>query len=44
VEEFTSDPGAFFEAFWTTIKLTVYSGIGALIIGTVLAAMRWCPC
>ncbi len=43
MEEFTSDPSAFFVAFWTTIKLTVYSGIGALIIGTVLAGMRLSP-
>ncbi|KUH98620.1 glutamate ABC transporter permease [Mycolicibacterium acapulense] len=31
------------EAFWTTIQLTVYSGIGALVLGTVLAAMRLAP-
>lgn len=30
-------------AFWTTIRLTVYSAIGALIWGTVLAAMRVSP-
>lgn len=30
-------------AFWTTIQLTVYSAIGALILGTVLAAMRLAP-
>jgi glutamate transport system permease protein len=30
-------------AFWTTIQLTVYSAIGALILGTVLAAMRLSP-
>ena len=30
-------------AFWTTIKLTVYSAVGALILGTVLAAMRLSP-
>lgn len=39
----TEDPGAFFGAFWTTIQLTVYSAIGALIIGTALAAMRLSP-
>ena len=30
-------------AFWITIQLTVYSGIGALVLGTVLAAMRLSP-
>jgi glutamate transport system permease protein len=35
--------GAFLEAFWTTIQLTVFSAIGALIIGTALAAMRLSP-
>ena len=32
-----------FAAFFTTIKLTVFSAIGALILGTVLAAMRLSP-
>ncbi|MDH6193498.1 glutamate transport system permease protein [Mycobacterium frederiksbergense] len=32
-----------FAAFWTTIQLTVYSAIGALVLGTVLAAMRLAP-
>lgn len=32
-----------FAAFWVTIKLTVYSGVGALILGTALAAMRLAP-
>lgn len=31
------------EAFWVTIQLTVLSAIGALIIGTVVAAMRVSP-
>lgn len=31
------------DAFWTTIQLTVVSAIGALILGTVLAAMRVSP-
>ena len=31
------------EAFWTTIQLTVISAIGALILGTALAAMRLAP-
>ncbi|KUH99185.1 amino acid ABC transporter permease [Mycobacterium sp. IS-3022] len=35
--------GQIVEAFWTTIQLTVYSGIGALVLGTVLAAMRLAP-
>ncbi|BBY43073.1 glutamate ABC transporter permease [Mycolicibacterium celeriflavum] len=35
--------GQVVEAFWTTIQLTVYSGIGALVLGTVLAAMRLAP-
>lgn len=30
-------------AFWVTVQLTVYSGIGALIWGTLLAAMRVSP-
>ncbi len=30
-------------AFWTTIKLTVLSAIGALVLGTMLAAMRLSP-
>lgn len=32
-----------FAAFFTTIQLTVYSAVGALILGTVLAAMRLAP-
>ncbi len=32
-----------FAAFWVTIKLTAYSGLAALVIGTVLAAMRLSP-
>jgi glutamate transport system permease protein len=32
-----------FAAFWVTIELTLLSGIGALILGTVLAAMRLSP-
>lgn len=30
-------------AFWTTIKLTVYSAIGSLVLGTLLTAMRVSP-
>ncbi|MCH9730261.1 MAG: amino acid ABC transporter permease [Actinomycetia bacterium] len=32
-----------FAAFWTTIQLTVFSAIGALVLGTALAAMRLAP-
>jgi glutamate transport system substrate-binding protein len=35
--------GQIVSAFWTTIKLTAYSALGALILGTVLAAMRLSP-
>jgi len=31
------------EAFWTTIQLTIFSAIGALILGVVIAAMRVSP-
>ncbi len=31
------------EAFWITIQLTVFSALGALILGTVVAAMRLAP-
>ncbi|CAL9403467.1 amino acid ABC transporter permease [Streptomyces sp. enrichment culture] len=30
-------------AFWMTVKLTVFSGVGSLVWGTVLAAMRVSP-
>jgi glutamate transport system permease protein len=43
VDVLAKNPGAFFEAFWTTIQLTAYSAVGALIIGTFLAAMRLSP-
>jgi glutamate transport system permease protein len=43
VEIFTEYRGQILEAFWTTIQLTVYSAVGALILGTVLAAMRLSP-
>ncbi len=43
MEVFTEYREGIFAAFWVTIKLTVYSGIGALILGTVLAAMRLAP-
>ena len=40
---FTEYREEIFGAFWTTIQLTVFSAIGALVIGTVLAAMRLAP-
>ena len=40
---FSEYRGQIFEAFWTTIQLTVFSAIGALILGTALAAMRMSP-
>ena len=35
--------GQVLEAFWTTIQLTIFSAVGALVLGTVLAAMRLAP-
>ena len=43
MEVFTQYRGQIFEAFWTTIQLTALSAIGALILGTALAAMRLAP-
>ncbi len=43
MEIFTEYREQIFAAFWTTIQLTVYSAVGALILGTVLAAMRLAP-
>jgi len=43
VEIFTKYQGQIFEAFWTTIQLTVFSAVGALVLGTVLAALRLAP-
>lgn len=31
------------DAFWVTIKLTLYSAVGALVLGTVVAGMRVSP-
>ncbi|MGN2637014.1 amino acid ABC transporter permease [Nocardia takedensis] len=31
------------DAFWVTIKLTVFSAIGALVLGTIVAGMRVSP-
>jgi glutamate transport system permease protein len=35
--------GGLLGAFWVTVKLTVFSAIGSLIWGTILAAMRVSP-
>jgi glutamate transport system permease protein len=43
VELFSKYQSQIFEAFWTTIQLTIFSAIGALVLGTVLAAMRLAP-
>ncbi|MCW2521458.1 MAG: glutamate transporter permease [Mycobacterium sp.] len=43
MEIFSEYRDSIFEAFWTTIQLTVYSAVGALILGTALAAMRLSP-
>lgn len=43
MEIFTQYRDEVFAAFWTTIQLTVYSAVGALVLGTVLAAMRLAP-
>jgi glutamate transport system permease protein len=40
---FTEYRHEIFAAFWVTIKLTAYSGLGALVLGTVRAAMRLSP-
>lgn len=43
MEVFSEYSGQIFQAFWTTIQLTMLSAIGALLLGTVLAAMRLAP-
>lgn len=43
MEIFTEYREQIFAAFWTTIQLTVFSAIGALVLGTMLAAMRLAP-
>ncbi|MDX1874968.1 MULTISPECIES: amino acid ABC transporter permease [unclassified Mycolicibacterium] len=40
---FTEYQDRILAAFWMTIQLTVYSAIGALVLGTLLAAMRLSP-
>jgi len=43
VEIYAQYRGQILEAFRTTVELTVLAGIGALLVGTVLAAMRLAP-
>jgi glutamate transport system permease protein len=43
VEVFSEYSGRILEAFWTTIQLTALSAVGALVLGTLLAAMRLSP-
>ncbi|CAN3128480.1 amino acid ABC transporter permease [Mycobacterium sp. smrl_JER01] len=43
MEVFTEYRAEIFAAFWTTVQLTVLSAVGALVLGTVLAAMRLAP-
>ncbi|MCE9514908.1 MAG: amino acid ABC transporter permease [Mycobacterium sp.] len=43
MEIFAEYRGQIFEAFRTTVELTVLSAVGALILGTLLAAMRLAP-
>lgn len=43
MEVFAEYRGQILEAFWVTVQLTVYSAVGALILGTILAAMRLAP-
>ncbi len=43
MEVFAEYRGQIVEAFWVTVQLTVYSAVGALILGTILAAMRLAP-
>jgi len=43
LEIFGKYRAAILRAFWTTIQLTVLSAIGALVLGTLIAAMRLSP-
>lgn len=43
MEIFTEYQDRIYAAFWITIQLTVLSGVGALLLGTALAAMRLSP-
>ena len=43
MEVFAGYRGQIAEAFWVTVQLTLYSAVGALVLGTILAAMRLAP-
>ncbi|MGK2853644.1 MAG: amino acid ABC transporter permease, partial [Microbacteriaceae bacterium] len=43
MEIFTEYQDRIYAAFWVTIQLTVLAAIGALLLGTLLAAMRLSP-
>lgn len=43
MEIFSEYQDRIYAAFWITIELTVFAAIGALVLGTVLAAMRLSP-
>lgn len=43
MEIFTEYRDQIFAAFWITVRLTMYSAVGALILGTLLASMRLAP-
>jgi glutamate transport system permease protein len=43
IQTLTDNWSLFLEAFWNTIRLFVLAGVGALVWGTVLAAMRVSP-
>ena len=43
MEVFSEYRGQILEAFWTTVTLTALSAAGALLLGTLLAAMRLSP-
>jgi glutamate transport system permease protein len=43
VDVFGQYRGQILEAFWTTVQLTALSAAGALVFGTLLAAMRLAP-
>lgn len=43
MEVFSEYQDRIFAAFLVTVELTVYAGIGALVLGTALAAMRLSP-
>jgi glutamate transport system permease protein len=43
VDVFGQYRGQILEAFWTTVQLTALSAAGALVLGTLLAAMRLAP-